>query len=215
MKQGVYTEFETEKFLRRYVKVARHKLVKTWYECEKACRKMGYPLVLKIISKDALHKSDIHGVRLVKNRLELEEEFNALIKIVKIKRLNFEGIMVQEYIEGHSILIGLKEDPVFGHAIALGMGGIYTEYMKDITFRVCPISLKDADEMIQELQMKDLLFGVRGEKGVDLKLLKKTLVKVSKIVAKYPEIKELDINPFVISSHGGKVVDARMVIGGD
>tara|TARA_Y100000310_G_scaffold336419_1_gene420921 strand:- start:3635 stop:4273 length:639 start_codon:yes stop_codon:yes gene_type:complete len=212
MKQGVYTEFETERFLKKYVKVARHKLVKTWYECEKACRRIKYPLVLKIISKDALHKSDIHGVRLVKNRLELEEEFNSLTKIVKLRRLKFDGILVQEYVEGQYVLIGLKEDPVFGHAIALGMGGVYTEYMKDVTFRVCPISMKDADEMVQELKMKDLLFGVRGQKGVDVRLLKKTLVKISKIVSKYPEIKELDINPFVISSKGGKVVDARMVI---
>ena len=214
MKKGVYTEFETEKFLKKYAKVARHHLVKTWYECEKASRKLGYPLVLKIMSKDALHKSDIHGVRLVRDRRDLEDEFNALVKIVKRKKLKFDGVLVQEYVEGQFLLIGLKEDASFGHAIALGAGGVYTEFLKDVTFRVCPISLKDADEMIKELRMKDQLYGVRGEKGVDVKLLKTVLVNISKIPTKYPEIKELDINPFVINSRGGKVVDARMVVYG-
>lgn len=212
MKKGVYTEFETEKFLKKYAKVAKHHLVKTWYECEKASRKVGYPLVLKIMSKDALHKSDIHGVRLVRDRRDLEEEFSSLVKIVKRKKLEFDGILVQEYIEGHSLLIGLKEDASFGHAIALGAGGIYTEFLKDVTFRVCPINLKDADEMIDELRMKNMLYGVRGEKGVDVKLLRKVLIKISHIPKKYPEIKELDINPFIINSQSGKVVDARMVV---
>ncbi len=211
MKKGVYTEFETEKLLSKYVKVAKRSLVKTWFECEKASRKVGYPLVLKIISKDALHKSDIGGVVIVKNKLELEDSFNSLIKIVKNKKIKLEGIMVQEFVDGNYVLIGLKKDPVFGHAIALGAGGIYTEYLKDVTFRVCPISIKDASEMVNELKLKDLLLGARGKSG-NASELKKALVSVSKLPLKYPNIKELDINPFVLGPKVGKVVDARMVV---
>ena len=211
MKKGVYTEFETEKFLSKYVKVAKRELVKTFKECESQSRKVGFPLVLKIISKDALHKSDIGGVVIVKNRLELEDSYNSLVKIVKKKKMKLEGIMVQEFVDGNYVLIGLKKDAVFGHAIALGAGGIYTEYLKDVTFRVCPISMKDASDMVNDLKLKDLLLGARGKSG-NVDLLKKALVAVSKIPGKYPAIKELDINPFVLGPKVGKVVDARMVL---
>ena len=211
MEKGVYTEFETEKFLSKYVKVAKRSMVKTLKECEKASRRVGFPLVLKIISKDALHKSDIGGVVIVKNKLELEDSFNSMVKIVKKRRMKLEGIMVQEFVDGNFVLIGLKKDDVFGHAVALGAGGIYTEYLKDVTFRVCPISMKDANEMVSELKLKDLLLGARGRSG-NVTLLKKALVAVSKIPMKYPNIKELDINPFVLGPKVGKVVDARMVL---
>jgi succinyl-CoA synthetase beta subunit len=211
MKKGVYTEFETEKLLSKYVKVAKRVMVKTWFECEKASRKVRFPLVLKIISKDALHKSDIGGVVIVKNKLELEDSFNSLIKIVKKKKMKLEGVMVQEFVDGNFVLIGLKKDAVFGHAVALGAGGIYTEYLKDVTFRVCPITLKDATEMVNDLKLKDLLLGARGKSG-NVEALKKALVAVSKLPLKYPNIKELDINPFVLGPKSGKVVDARMVL---
>ena len=212
MKSGVYTEFDAEKFLSKHVNVAKRGLVKTYYECCKEARRIGFPLVLKIISKDALHKSDIGGVVFVKNKVELEDNFYSLIKIVKKEKLDFSGILVQEYVEGNYVLIGLKKDDVFGHAIALGIGGVYTEYLKDVSFRVCPINLKDASEMIDELRLKDLLLGVRGAEKSNVKILKDVLVKMSRLPLEYPAIKELDINPFVLNSRSGKVVDARMVV---
>jgi acyl-CoA synthetase (NDP forming) len=212
MKKGVYTEAVTEQFLKKFVPVAKHRLCVIDKDVEESAREFGFPLVLKIISKDALHKSDIGGVRIVNYRLDLEKELRELTDIIKKHKIKADGILVQEFVEGESVLIGLKQDPVFGHAIALGMGGIYTEYLKDVSFRICPVTKKDVTEMIDELKMKSLLFGVRGRKSVNLDLLKDVVIKVSKIPLKHEEIKELDINPFVIDHNSGKVVDARMVI---
>jgi len=212
MKKGVYTEADTEEFLKKYVPVAKHELCKTTKQVEDVSRKIGFPLVLKLISKDALHKTEVGGVRFVNTRLDLEREMDGLMKIVKKYKLKLDGILVQEFIDGQYVLIGLKKDDVFGHVVAFGIGGIYTEYLKDVVFRVCPVSRKDVQEMIDELIMKDLLLGVRGKKGVNLELLKDVVVKVSKIPLKHKNIKEMDINPFVINHVKGKVVDARMVL---
>ena len=212
MKKGVYTEVDTEKFLKKYVPVARNKLCKTTKEVEESARKIGFPLVLKVISKEALHKSDIGGVRFVNTRYDFDRELKEITKLIRKKKLKVDGILVQEFIDGKYVLIGLKKDESFGHVIALGVGGIYTEYLKDVVFRVCPVSKKDVKEMINELKMKELLLGVRGEKSVNLDLLKDIVVKISKIPLKHEEIKEMDINPFVINHKNGKVVDARMII---
>jgi len=186
MREGVYTEVETEKLLKKYVPVAKHVLVGSFAKAERAAKKVKFPLVLKIISKKALHKSEINGVRLVKNHVDFAHEYNDLVKIAKKKRIPLDGILVQEYVKGHYVIIGLKKDPVFGHVLAFGIGGVYTELLKDVTFRVCPITMKDAAEMIEELQMKQLLYGFRGSKKVNMSLLKKVMVSCSKIPAKYP-----------------------------
>lgn len=212
MKRGVYTEERAEDFLRKYVPVAKHVLVQDIEEAEKAAKKIGFPLVLKIISPQALHKSEVKGVRFAKNSEELFEEYTALVSLAKKKKFSLEGILIQEYIEGSYVLIGLKKDAVFGHVLAFGIGGIYTELLKDVSFRVCPITEKDAEEMLQELHMKDLLLGYRGSETVNLKLLKKTLITISRIPLRHKDIEEMDINPFVINKKNGFVVDARMVV---
>src|SRR3989338_11705053 len=126
----------------------------------------SYPVVLKIISSKASHKTDIGGVKIVNNKQELEKEFNLLIKLSKKKKLHLEGILVQEYIKGREVIIGIKNDPSFGHAIMFGIGGIMVEILKDVTFRICPIEESDAESMIQELKTKKILYGIRGEKTV-------------------------------------------------
>ena len=212
MKKEVYTEDLAEDFLKKYVPVAKHVLVHSLDEAESAAKKIGFPLVLKIISLDALHKSEIKGVRFVKNFEELMHEYEELCSIAQKKNLRLRGILAQEYVEGSSVLIGLKKDPSFGHVLVFGIGGIYTELLHDVSFRVCPITEKDADAMIQELQMKGLLLGYRGEEKANLHLLKKTLVHISKIPLRHKEIEEMDINPFVINNKKGFVVDARIVM---
>ena len=210
MKEGVYTEVETEAFLTRFVPVAPHVLTKSIFDGEKAARKIGFPLVLKIISPDAIHKSEVHGVRLVKNHIDFAHEYKELEEIARKKKLHLEGILVQEFIRGKSLILGLKKDAVFGHVLVFGIGGIYTELLRDVSFRVCPITEKDAEEMIGELKMHAILSGFRGSHAVDAAVLKKTMVAVSRIPSKHPEIQEMDINPFVIYDKKGFVVDARM-----
>lgn len=212
MKKGVYTDLEAEDFLQSFVPVAKHRLVQDMKEAEMAAHSLGFPLVLKIISKDAVHKSEIHGVRLVKNHIDFAHEYQNLMDIVKKKNLHLDGILVQEFVRGKELILGLKKDAVFGHVLLFGIGGIYSELLRDVSFRVCPITEKDAEAMIEELKMHALLSGFRGSAALHVKLLKKVMVAVSKIPGKYPEIQEMDINPFVLNEKKGFVVDARMLV---
>jgi len=206
MKKNIYTEYKSEQLLKNFVSVADNQLVKNI----KDIKLKKFPLVLKIISEDALHKTEIGGVRIINKKEELEKNFNDLIKITKKKRLHLDGIMVQQYIKGYELIVGIKKDAVFGYIILLGTGGIYTEFIKDFSIRACPITLDDAESMINDLKTKDILYGARGEK-VNLSKLKKNLVNISLIPSKYKNIEELDINPLIVNKNDIVVADARIV----
>jgi succinyl-CoA synthetase beta subunit len=208
----IYTEEKAERFLSRYVPVARNALAKKQAQAVATAKKLGFPLVLKLISPKALHKTEVKGVRIVNNSEELKKEYDDLCKTAKKKKLPLAGILVQEFVKGEEVLIGIKYDNTFGHVIAFGVGGKYTELLKDVSFRICPITEEDAQSMIDGLRMRQLLYGVRGSKPVNIKLLKQVMVKVSKIPLKNKKIMELDINPFIINDKTGKVVDARIVM---
>ncbi len=212
MAKEVLTEHKAEKLISKYLPVAKHIVAKKFADAEKYSKKIGFPLVLKIMSPDALHKSDIGGVVFVHTKADLEKEFESLIKKSKQKKLRLEGILVQEFVEGKYVIIGIKNDATFGHVIMFGLGGIFVEIMKDVSFRACPITLEDAQEMLDELKGKAIMYGARGEKPLNVKFLKEILVKASKIPLRYPKIEELDINPFVINEKDGKVVDARILM---
>ncbi|MFH1592583.1 MAG: acetate--CoA ligase family protein [Candidatus Woesearchaeota archaeon] len=206
MEKEVYTEYRAEKLLKKFVPVVKNQLVNDIKEI----KFKKFPLVLKIISLGALHKSDIGGVKVVGNKEELERGFKSLINLAKKKRLKLEGILVQEFVKGYELIVGIKKDSVFGHVLLFGAGGIYTEILKDISIRACPITLKDADSMIQDLKTKDILYGARGEKA-NVGKLKKNLVKISKIPLRYKKIEELDINPLIVNKKDVLVADARIV----
>lgn len=205
VEKRVFTGFESEKFLKKYVPVSKSQLVNNYERI-----KLKTPLVLKIMSKDAIHKTDIGGVVVVKTEDELEDNYNRLIRLSKKKNLKLDGIMVQEYFEGQNLIIGIKNDPVFGHVVLFGLGGIFTEILDDVSIRKCPINKHDAKEMIEELRAHKLFHGFRGIK-LNTKLLEKTLINVSKIPLKNKSIAELDINPFILNSKKGAVIDARIV----
>lgn len=206
------TEPKAEQLLSKYLPIADGVLVKDAEEAKKFAKKSKYPVILKLISPQALHKTEVEGIRKADSEEELEREFNELLSIAKKKRLKLEGILVQEYVKGTETIIGLKKDPTFGHVIVFGIGGVFVELLKDVSFRICPITDKDAESMIEELKAKKLLFGFRGAKPANIKALKNAIVSVSKIPQKHPEIEELDINPFMIDDKKGKVVDARIIL---
>ena len=206
------TEPKAEQLLSKYLPIADSILAKKTEEAKKFAKKAKYPVILKLISPQALHKTEIEGIRKADSEEELEKEFNDLISIAKKKRLKLEGILVQEFVKGTETIIGLKKDPTFGHVVVFGIGGVFVELLKDVSFRICPITEKDAESMIEELKAKKLLFGFRGAKKANLNKLKKAIVAVSKIPEKYPEIEELDINPFMIDDKKGTVVDARIIM---
>ncbi len=208
MQKEVFTEYKAEQFLSKYLPVAENQLIQTINEID--FNKFKFPLVLKLISPQALHKSDIKGVRFVHNKDELKNEFNSLIQLAKEKHFEIDGILVQGYKEGHLLIVGGKKDPTFEQVMLVGAGGIYTEVMEDISIRACPITLKDADEMLKELKYYKVLDGYRGKK-VNLEKLKEFLVKFSNVMDKNKDITELDINPLIVNEDIVEIIDARIV----
>lgn len=201
----VLTAYKAQEFIKPYIGIPKSQIVKKIEEVS-----LPTPIVLKIVSKKALHKTEVNGVKIVKNKDELNSEFQELIKTAKRKNLPLEGILVQEFISGQELIIGIKKDPAFNHVIVFGLGGIFTETLKDISIRKCPINSHDADEMFSEIKGREILQGVRGKK-LNLLLLKETLINISKIPLKYKNISELDINPFILNEKTGKAADVRIV----
>lgn len=204
----VLREKEAEELLKKEgFPVIRGDFADSLSECLGVARKLGFPIVLKIVGKGILHKSDVGGVILnVKTNDELKDSYK---KLSRIK--GFEGVLVQKQTDGNFLLLGLKKDNIFGHVVALGTGGIYTEIMRDVTFRVCPIKRNDARQMIQEIKSYQILLGARGGKKADLKKLENLLIKLSRLPSRYENIEELDINPLIINDKEAVVADARIV----
>ncbi len=207
MKKGVLNAWEAEKILKKRA----FPIAESQFITEKTVSSIKkFPLYLKIISDQAIHKSNIHGVRLCTDAASLQKQYEQLIAIAKKRKLRLQGILAQEIVPGTEIIIGIKKDPVFSHVIMLGIGGTLVELIKDVTFRMCPITKKDALSMIHDLKYKQLLFGYRNSKPVNIDLLTSMLIKVSKLPTKYRNLEELDINPLVINEKTAKIVDARM-----
>ncbi|MBW3013882.1 acetate--CoA ligase family protein [Candidatus Woesearchaeota archaeon] len=212
MKQ-ILTEAKAEHFLSRFkLPIAQSQLVQNQEQALQYAKKIGYPVVLKLISKEVLHKTEAHGVRVADDQFSLIREFDSLLKVAKRLGVKLDGILVQEHVPGREVIIGIKKDPIFGHVIMFGLGGIFVEILKDVTFRVCPIDDKDIESMISDLKAKQVLYGVRGEKPINFKLLKNTLSIISKIPKKNPNIEELDINPMILNEKSGKIADARIIL---
>jgi hypothetical protein len=207
MEKKVMNNYTAERFLAKFLPVSKSQLVKSSDKIT-----LNPPFVLKIISNQALHKTEIKGVRIIRDSSDLNYEFTDLLTLAKKKNMKLQGILAQQFYEGEQLIIGIKKDPTFGHVIMFGMGGIFAEVLEDISIRKCPITLQDAEEMIDELKAKKIFHGFRGKK-LNTDLLKDVLVKVSKIPGKYRKIEEMDINPFILNEKEGRVVDARIVFG--
>ncbi len=171
-----------------------------------------FPVVMKIISSKAVHKTDISGVNVVNNQKEAQDTFTKFTKLAKLKKIKLTGILVQEYVKGREFIIGIKNDSTFGHVIMFGAGGIFVESLKDVAFRVCPINEKDAESMLSDLKNQWLISGVRGQKPINSNIIKQLLVRISKIPQRRRNIEELDINPLIADEKGAKIVDVRIVV---
>ncbi|MEK6835804.1 MAG: acetate--CoA ligase family protein [Nanoarchaeota archaeon] len=202
----IYNEFKAEQFLSKYLKISNSKLTKNINEALEFAKKSKYPIVLKIISDQLLHKSSINGVRIVNNQEELTINYNDLIKLVKIKKLKLDGILVKNYINGKEIIIGGKKDNTFGAIVLFGGGGIFTEILKDFSIRICPLNENDAKQMLEETKVYQTL------KNVNVKQIINVILKINDIMLKHHEIIELDINPLIVNEKDAIVVDARMIL---
>ena len=214
-------ESEARGILEAYgIRIPRAELAVDIDDAKRIAEDLGYPLVLKIVSPNILHKTDVGGVRIgIKNKKELEENFNDILFNVKkyMPDANISGILIQEFItDKKETIIGVSEDPQFGPMIMFGLGGIYVEILKDVSFRIAPISRQTANEMIREIKTFKLLEGTRGEYPSDIDSIIETILRVSQLVTDFPEIVEMDINPLFVKKQGeGSIAgDARIRIGG-
>lgn len=200
-------EMEARGILEAYgIRVPIAKVARDLKEARKVVKLTGYPVVLKIDSPDILHKTDVGGIKIgIKNYKELEESFEGIISNVKkyMPSAKINGISIQEMIESKKeTIIGINKDPQFGPMIMFGLGGIYVEILKDVSFRIAPISPTDAREMIEEIKTVKLLKGVRGEKPSDIESIVEVLLKISQLVTDFPDIIEMDINPLFVKEEG-------------
>ena len=208
----VLTATEAQRIVASYLPVAHTTLVHRAEQALQSAEDYGYPVVMKAIAAQLVHKTDVGAVKIVKTKDELLATYRSFQRLAKRHHIRLDGVMIQEFVHGKEIILGIKKDPTFGYALMLGFGGIYAEVFKDVTFRLCPITELDAESMIEDLKSKKILYGTRGEKPVNLRLLKQIMVKLSRLPERY-KITELDINPFIINHLTGKCVDARIVLG--
>lgn len=208
------SEYESKEFLKSYgIPATRESLVHTREECTKAAHAIGYPLVLKACSPQLAHKTEKGLVRLdLRSNQELILAFDDLMSRMEG---NEKNILVQELIKGtRELVAGMTRDPQFGPCVMFGLGGIFTEILKDIAFRVAPLEKRDALDMTQEIKAHKILGAVRGMPAADMDLLCDILVKVGEIGLENESIQEIDINPLILSGAKPVAVDALIVLKG-
>jgi len=177
---------------------------------------MGFPVVLKIVSPDIIHKSDAGGVKLdLKNSAQAGRAYGEILSSIRQKypKAKIDGISVQKMARpGVEVIIGMSKDPQFGPVLMFGLGGILVEVLKDVSFRLVPVTKRDATEMIKEIKGYPLLEGYRGQEPANIPFLEELIVKVSQFIEKNPQIKELDLNPIFAYKDGALAVDARIIL---
>ncbi len=177
---------------------------------------IGYPIVLKIVSPDIIHKSDAGGVIInLKNSADVINAYKKILENVKKYKADAKivGVLVQEMApQSTEVIVGAIKDPQFGQTLMFGLGGIFVEVLKDVNFRIAPITADDAKEMITQLKAYPLLKGFRNTPPADIGALVNILCNTSRLVMDNPEIKELDLNPVMAYQKGAKTVDARIIL---
>lgn len=216
-KRTLLTEVEAKDLLRNAgIPVVETRLARTKKEAVSISQEIGFPVAMKIISTDISHKSDIGGVKLgLDNAAQVGRAYSEMISSIreKLPQARIEGVSVQKMARsGVELIIGMNKDPQFGPVIMFGLGGILVEVLKDVSFRLVPLTRRDAAEMIREIKGFALLQGYRGQDPVDIPCLEDLIVKISDFIDKHPQIKELDLNPLFAYKDSIVAVDARIVL---
>jgi acetate---CoA ligase (ADP-forming) len=193
------------------ISVADYQVAQGRGDLQKAMEKLGIPVALKVVSPEISHKSDMGGVMLNLNDFSQAEK--AYEKIHSLNQGKVAGVLVQKMIpDGKEVILGSKRDPSFGPVVLFGLGGIYVEILKETSLRVAPINRSEAEEMISETKGSDIFKGLRGEKPLDTEALVESLLRLSQLVADFPEIEGIDINPVKVLEKGAVAVDARILL---
>lgn len=179
-------------------------------------KELGYPVALKVVSPQITHKTDVGGVKLgLGTAKEVRAAFNEILEAARRADpdATIDGVSVQQMAEpGIEVIVGMTTDAQFGPVLMFGLGGVLVEVLKDVAFRVVPITPRDAKQMVRDIQAFPLLQGYRGQEPADVKALERLLLKLSKFIEKQPDIAELDLNPVFAYPKGAVAVDARVVL---
>jgi len=218
LKNGVYQvgEEEAMQILTFYgFQFPKRALAQTSREASRIASKIGFPVVMKISSPDILHKTDVGGVRVnVRTPKEAEDAFTEITSNARriLHDAFIKGVMVYEMAKpGKEVILGVTYDRTFGHMIMFGLGGIYVEVLKDVSFRIVPVTRRDALAMVNEIKTTALLRGARGERPADISAIASYIVNLSCLISDFPEIQELDVNPLVVHEKGAVALDARII----
>jgi len=206
------SEYESKQVLAAYeIPVTREVLVDNTEDLQKATKEIGLPLVLKGCSHDIAHKTEKGLIRVdIRNEKEAESAFE---EIMANMTGNKNAVLIQEMVKGQrELVIGLTRDPQFGPCVMFGLGGIFTEILKDISFRVAPLEKRDALEMMEDIKGRKILEAVRGMEAADRGMLSEILINVGRIGLEHDAVKEIDINPVIISGTKPVAVDALVVL---
>ena len=213
------TTEETREVLSAYgFSLPQRIVTETSREAISAANSLGYPVVMKIVSPDILHKSDVGGVKVgITEKSQVARSFEDLISNAKrfMPEALILGVTVEEMIApGKEVVLGSSRDPSFGPLLMFGLGGIYVEVLKDVSFRIAPLTFNEAELMIKEIRSYPILKGVRGEKPSDLIAVRESLLRLSQLVIDFSEILEIDINPLMVlpAGKGAVVIDSRLTI---
>jgi acyl-CoA synthetase (NDP forming) len=215
--RSILTEFESKKILKQAgISVVKTRLAKTQKEAVSLSQKMGFPIALKIVSPDVINKSDSGGVKLSLNNVsDVKKAYDEILKKVKKQYPDavIHGVSVQKMVRpGTEVIVGSSKDPQFGPVIMFGLGGIFVELLKDISFRIIPLERRDALEMIKEIKGYPLLEGYRGREPANILALVEIILKISKLIDENPHIKELELNPIFVYRDKAVGVDARIIL---
>jgi len=213
----VLTEVESKQLISGAgLPVIETKLAKTKSEAISVSKKMGFPVALKVVSPDIIHKSDSGGVKLgLGNAAQVGRAYTEVMAAAKKAnpKAKVHGVSVQKMARpGVEVIMGMSKDDQFGPVLMFGLGGVFVEVLKDVAFRIVPLVRRDASQMIREIKGYPLLEGYRGQEPANITILEDMLLKLSDFIDKTPEIKELDINPILAYSDSAVAVDARVIL---
>lgn len=211
------TEVESKQELQAAgIAVTEARLATSANKAVEAAQEIGFPVVLKVISGDIAHKSDVGGVALnLGNASAVRSAYSEMMNSVRdtAPDAKVDGVSVQQMARpGTEVIIGMTTDPQFGPVMMFGLGGIFVEVLKDVAFRIVPLEPRDAKQIIREINGYLVLEGVRGQPAADLLALERMILQVSEFVSEHPEIAELDLNPVFAYPDGAVAVDARVVL---
>jgi acyl-CoA synthetase (NDP forming) len=200
------------------VPVTETRVASTADEAATIADELGYPVVLKIVSPDIAHKSDVGGVALgFEDADAVREGYEVMLARVQdaAPGATIAGISVQRQAEpGTEVIIGSTTDPQFGPVMMFGLGGVFVEVLKDVAFRIVPLAERDARQMVRDIEGFAILEGVRGQPAADTDALERIILQVSQFIAEHPEVEELDLNPVLAYADGAVAVDARIILAG-